>query len=353
MTKVGRAMAARVPQNLLRQARRVRLLLGIFLSVVFVAITLSGVDTQQVGRLIFAASPLVLGAALGLVVLELGTRAFRWHQLMKPVASAASYRRSLAFLCIGYFANSMLPARLGDLARAYLAGRAFNAPRLGILGTIVVERFADGVTMLFGVIVFGSIVAAGAAIRDTAVALAAVGVAGIAVLAAGVIVARRAGLHSTAFGRVATDLVDRVGRGAAAIRSPGGLATIAGATIVAFVVAVSVVFTIASSVGLRLAPEQAALVTAGLALSLAIPAAPGSVGTYEFVGVSILTGLGFAPELSLATVVLVHVFASVPAALAGLIAMWIYHVRVQTIVDSAEPAEALDSGSDAYGARPA
>ena len=352
MTQVGRQMAVRVPQQLRAHARRIRLLLGIVLSLLFLAVTVSGVDTQLVGQLILAASPVGLAAALGLVFLELAVRGFRWQVLLSGIATAP-YLRSLGFLCIGYFANSMLPARLGDLARAYLAGDAFNAPRLGTLGTIIVERFSDGVTMLLGVLVFGSIVATAGAVRDTAVALGAVGVAGILVLAVGALVARRAGLHATTLGRVATDLIDRVARGAVVLRTPRGLASVVGATIVAFALSVGVLFTIAGSVGMRLTPEQAALVTAGLALSLAIPAAPGSVGTYEFVGVSILTSLGFPPEQSLATVVLVHVFTSVPAALAGLVAMWIYHVRVQTIVETAEPVEGIEPGSETYGARTA
>lgn len=333
----------RAPERLQNRRWYLRLIAGIAVSAVFLYLTASRVDLPRVAQLILDASPLPLAGVLGLVLLELAIRAIRWQRLLAGIADAPSYRRSVAFLCIGYFANSVLPARLGDLARAYLAGQAFGAPRLATLGTIVVERVADGLMMLLAVIVVGSVVAAGATIRDTALALLAVGLAGLAVAAVALSVGRRARLHTTRFGRLATGLAGRIVIGAAALRRPAGVVAVVGTTLLAFAVSVVVMATTAGAVGLSLAPEQAILVTAGAALSLAIPAAPSSLGTYEFVGLAILAGLGFPAELSLATIVLVHVFATVPSALAGFIAVWVYQVRVQTIVATAEPATAIES----------
>ena len=64
----------------------------------------------------------------------------------------------------------------------------------------------------------------------------------------------------------------------------------------------------------------------GLALSTAVPAAPGSLGTYEFVGTTILIGLGVPSEPALAIVVLVHVMATLPPAVVGLVMSWTLHL---------------------------
>jgi uncharacterized membrane protein YbhN (UPF0104 family) len=207
------------------------------------------------------------------------------------------------------------------------------------LGTIMIERLSDGLIMLATVILAGALVPTAGAIRDTAIALSFVGLAGLLVLSVGLVVARRTRADSTRVGALVEGLISRVMAGTVALRSIGGAVRVVGATAVGLVTAILIVSSVAAAVGLQLSPLQAAVVTAGLALSMAIPAAPGSLGTYEFVGVSILVGLGFPAEASLATIVLVHVIATVPPALAGMVSMWFLHLRVGTIVAGADPAE--------------
>ncbi|CAN5543690.1 lysylphosphatidylglycerol synthase transmembrane domain-containing protein [soil metagenome] len=335
MSRLGR----RVPKQARAHAARLRIVLGIALSLLFLAITVAGIDLPLVGSFMLAASPLWLAAAVAFVAADVGVRAFRWRTLLGGIASVR-YRLALAFLCIGYFANALLPARLGDVARAYLAGNAFLAPRLATLGTIMIERLSDGLIMLATVIVAGALVPTAGAIRDTAIALLFAGLAGLLVLSVGLVVARRTRAESTRFGALVEGLISRVMAGTVALRTIGGAVRVVGATAVGLVTAILIVSSVAAAVGLELSPLQAAVVTAGLALSMAIPAAPGSLGTYEFVGVSILVGLGFPAEASLATIMLVHVIATVPPALAGMVSMWFLHLRVGTIVARADPAEA-------------
>jgi uncharacterized membrane protein YbhN (UPF0104 family) len=85
------------------------------------------------------------------------------------------------------------------------------------------------------------------------------------------------------------------------------------------------------SLGLPLNPIQWAFVIGVLALSTAIPAAPGSLGTYEFAGVTALGILGIGPSQALAATVLIHVIAALPPALIGLVATLLLHVRIGEI----------------------
>ena len=112
----------------------------------------------------------------------------------------------------------MLPARLGDVARAYLAGRSFGISRLAVLGTVVVERLADGLFILGLVVVLGLAVAGGESLASTAAWLAAIAAAGGAVLLVGLLYLRRSG-GGRIWGRLRS-LVDRVLRGAEALRTP-------------------------------------------------------------------------------------------------------------------------------------
>lgn len=327
----------------------VRLLAGILISLAFVVATISRVDLGEVGVALRQVDLAAVALAVPLVFAELFIRALRWERLLRPIA-AIPLSRSAAYLAIGYFANSMLPARLGDVARAFLAGRAFGVSRLAVLGSVVVERLADGVFILGLVVVLGLTVAGGGSLAATAGWLAVLGATGSVGLVLAIAWLRR---PSGGAVRVRVrSLVDRVLLGAQALRSPAGVAVVAALTAAAFTPAVVVFALIASAAGVELTLLQSALVMGGLALSTSIPAAPGSIGTYEFVGLAMLTALGVDPEVGLAIVVVVHLVVTLPVALAGLVCAWLLHFRVADITHEGAPAAIEGADEDASAAAP-
>lgn len=310
---------------------------GLAVSVAFVLVIVSRVDLAGVGHALLRAAPALLLVCLALAWLEICARAWRWQYLLRPIGRIG-YLPSLAYLCVGYFANTFLPVRLGDLARAYLAGSTFGVPRLATLGTIVVERLTDGVTILAIALALGLLVAGGASLAATAVWLTLAALLGGLGLVGAIRVLRSRAVAATQLGRLVNQLLQRLAAGAEAIRRPRGLAVVLAWTLFAYGFAVASLTVVAASVGLDLTPLQAGFVMAGLALSTAIPAAPGSVGTYEFVGLTLLTALGFDPEASLAAVVLLHLAGTIPPAAVGLAMTWHYHVRVESIAEEPSPA---------------
>jgi len=270
-----------------------------------------------------------------LVLVELTIRAERWRILLHPSAPVP-LRSAFAYLTIGYFANAVLPARLGDPARAYLAGRSFGISSLVTLGTIVVERVSDALTILLVVLVAGIVVAPGSQLAGSAAVLTAVAVIGLVAVVVVGIVMLRSGFLDRGPGRRMWAVVARVGEGAAVLRRPRGAALILGLTIVPFGVAVGTFGAVAGALGLPLDPVEWAFVLGVLALSTAIPAAPGSLGTYEFAGVTALGILGIGSSQALAATVLIHVIAALPPALLGLAATLILHVRVTDIEATAD-----------------
>lgn len=317
----------------------VRVLLGVVISAVFVVATLARVDLGEVGLAIGKVQPAGLVLAIALVFVELAIRAARWRVLLVAIRDVP-FRTAAAYLSIGYFANSLLPARLGDVARAFLAGRAFGMPRVTVLGTILVERLADGFAILAIVGLLGLSLASGGSLATAAlwlVGLAAVGGAGL--------VATLIYVRGSGGGRVRLTigaLLDRLVQGMVALRTPTGALTTVALTFVAFGVAVATFAIVAAATSLDLTLAQAAFAMGGVALSTSVPAAPGSIGTYEFVGTTILVGLGVSPETALVTIVLVHLIATIPPALLGLGAAWRLHFRVGEIAADAAPGSLVN-----------
>jgi len=335
-------------------ARRdiIRLLVGVAISIVFLAVTLARVDLAEAAAAIGRAAPLGLAAALAVVLVDLALRALRWHVLLLNVEGAAEtppYRLAFGYLTLGFAANAVLPARLGDVARAVLAADTFRTPRLAIFGTIMIERVSDGLIMLALAVVSSLVVASASELQSlTGYAIALV-VAGLVTAVGGWLAITRSALASTRIALLVTGLVRRVSAGAGALREPRPAISFVGLTALLATTAIIVAWTVSAAVGIELSPIQAVLFLSGIALSLAIPAAPGALGTYEFVGVAIITGLGYTPEQGLATILLMRIITTFPPALIGVGSIWALHVRPGSIIETAEsgdeaPASAIGDG---------
>ena len=319
-----------------------RLAVSLAISAVFLYLALSSVDLAAVGRAIADASPAWLLLALGIVIVDLGLRALRWQLLLHGVRGAGTrpgYRLTVGYLTIGFAANFVLPARLGDVARAMLAGTAFRTPRLAIFGTIMIERLGDGLTMLALAIGSSVLVARIAELNQLALFVVVAGAGGLVALAVGWFVLTRTGIATTRVGELVLGIVGRVAAGAGALTTVRGAASIVGMTWLLAGTACLVAWAVSNALGMALSPPQVVLFLSGIALSLAIPAAPGAIGTYEFVGKTIIVTLGFSAEQGLATILLMRLLTTVPPALAGLISLVVLHVRPSSIVHASEGDE--------------
>jgi glycosyltransferase 2 family protein len=316
----------------------VRLVLGLAVGVALLALVIAQVDLRAVAGVVVAASPAGIGLAVGIVLLDLLIRALRWQVLLRAASAGApsQWRRAVAYLTIGYLANLLLPARLGDLGRAYLAGQAFNVSRLAALGTIIVERVADGLTMLALAVGASLLVAGVATVQTLALYGAALALAGIVTLVIGWWLLTRTRLAATRAGSMLRALAAKVSEGMAALRTQAGLSAVTLTTLGAAATATLVAWAVGGAVGLNLSPAEAALFLSAVALSLAIPAAPASLGTYELVGVIVLTSFGHTADQAFATILLMRAVTLLPPVLIGVVSVWILHLRPATIIEATE-----------------
>jgi len=97
---------------------------------------------------------LIGGANLGLLALGLlayyltfPLRSLRWTLILRGVGSPVPYRDATEILYLSWFVNCVVPAKLGDLYRAYLLRGNYNASISRTVGTIFLERIADVVVI--------------------------------------------------------------------------------------------------------------------------------------------------------------------------------------------------------------
>ncbi len=74
-------------------------------------------------------------------------RAARWKVFLKPVLANPSYEARFGSTCIGFMANNLLPARVGEFARAYAFSKIQPISLSASFGSLVVERLFDALTL--------------------------------------------------------------------------------------------------------------------------------------------------------------------------------------------------------------
>ena len=75
------------------------------------------------------------------------SRAFRWKLLIEPLGYSPSLKKTMYSLMVGYFANLALP-RLGEVTRCGTLSKAESIPFTGLLGTVIIERIVDVLSLL-------------------------------------------------------------------------------------------------------------------------------------------------------------------------------------------------------------
>lgn len=95
----------------------------------------------------------LLTAAVFVATVGYLVRAMRWKVLLAPAKADTKLRSRFASVSIGFMANNLLPARVGEFARAYAISRMEPISAGAAFGSLVVERFMDGLVLLLLLIV--------------------------------------------------------------------------------------------------------------------------------------------------------------------------------------------------------
>ena len=323
-----------------------RAALGLVISAIALVLVVRTVDVEAAWQTLKTAQPQWIALLLVFVVADVLLRAVRWRVLLSPLASVPA-GTTLASLLVGYLANNVLPARLGEVVRAHDLGQRTTVSRSAILGTIVIERVVD----TFVVVAIASIAILVLSVRGIVASAVLAGLAVTALLVVGV-AAGIAAHRLPGAARVAAFL-DRWPRVRAALsRLREGLAVASNARVVGIAVALSLASwtctvlafaAAAQAVGVEPTIGQAALLAAGTNLATAIPAGPGYVGTFELAVITIAGSVGIDKTSALAFGLLVHLATLLVTSVGGAIVL-IFGGRGRR-AETAEDAEAADEAA--------
>lgn len=121
------------------------------LVLLLLVVALPGFDLSKLPQYISQANPWWLLAALGVYYLGFPLRGYRWALLIRGVGYPLRTKDSTEIIFLSWLVNCVVPAKLGDVYRAYLLRVNYLVSLSKTFGTVFIERVFD----LIAIVVLG------------------------------------------------------------------------------------------------------------------------------------------------------------------------------------------------------
>jgi uncharacterized protein (TIRG00374 family) len=341
--------------------------IGITLAGAGMWIFLRSIDIRKLGEQIVHANPLVLVTVAALSIVAIWLRALR-SMLLLPSCSVKQKKNLFPIAMVGFMVNNILPARMGEAARAVLLWKKNGYSGAVSVGSLVLERILD--TLVFMACFFVPVFmipglsrssasgggAAGSLTLDViALGFCAAFCAGVVVLVAYSrfpLVVRKGGKKlcasrlvprrfASGLTRIAAELISNLDW-VFSLKRAAGVAVLSFAIVSCYAV-MTVLLINDKSYGFA----KGLFSSAFAAIGAAIPLAPGYVGTMHAVFLQGLLLCGISREQAGAATIFFHAVPYVAVTLLGLYYYFRFQVKFKDIskasdhIDTREPGENL------------
>lgn len=299
--------------------RRVLPVVAVAVTLVFAWLAVRDVDAADAWRAARDSDPRWLPAAVAVFLFSIWLRAVRWRLLFPPGARPPQRIVTRALL-VGYFFNTILPARAGEAARVLALTRATRSSRAEAAATVIVERTFDVLALLALLFVLVPWLPDVTWLRPAAwlaAALAALLLVAIVVLARWGDRPLRRALRP--FGARAEAAGGNLGVGLAALRDARVAAEALALTAISWVVLGLSFWLVMRAFDLGLSPIAGMLVLIATGVGSILPSSPAGLGVFEAATVLALHAYGISDSTALSFAVVLHVVNIVPFLAAGAI----------------------------------
>lgn len=254
-------------------------------------------------------------------------RAIRWSLLLHPVKRI----QPLALfnpMMLGWFANNVLPLRMGEIVRAYLAGKKFSVSVSATLATILLERICDTLAFLSTFLISALFFAFPHYIEKGAAALGGACVLAIATL---VFISHHLSKFNAIVHRIpliphglkekVIHIAANFSHGVSTMKSVKDILGSLALSIVIWVLEGTVLYMFGRAFSIGMSYPASFFLLFFLGISVTLPQAPGYVGVMELFGVSALGILGVPKDQALPVILTLHAAQFVYVGVLGLWAL--------------------------------
>jgi uncharacterized protein (TIRG00374 family) len=131
--------------SLARRLRQPRTIVSILvpLAIIVIFVALNGDQLSRVPGLILKANPALAALAFAVFYLGFPLRGYRWARLLRGTGLPIATRDATEILFLSWLVNCVVPAKLGDVYRAWLLKINSTASLSRTFGTVFIERVLD------------------------------------------------------------------------------------------------------------------------------------------------------------------------------------------------------------------
>ena len=315
-----------------------RVWIGFAVSLLFIGLFLYRTDFDEIRDAFANANYFIAFAALPVYFLGIWLRTVRWQYLLRPVRRVSAWRL-FPVVIIGLMANNLIPARAGELVRAYILGERERVNKAAALGTIAIDRLFDGLTLLPALVILAVFVGGGEEFEanllvtkftvdflQLAVIMAVLFGAALAVF---VLLAFSEAWRGRADGLIATltparfrpsveGLARSFFKGLDVLRSPGDLAVARVMSALSWLLEATMYYLVGLAFDIEVGFHIYLLATAAANLAIAVLASQGGIGPFELVTKQTFIAAGVASSTAAAYAIGLHALVLLPVTAAGL-----------------------------------
>ena len=314
--------------------RSVRFWASLAISAVFIGLFLRATHPVAIKNAMVGANYWYLLPAFGVLLCAISARCVRWSVLMRPVAPLSPLRL-LPYAIIGYMANNLLPARAGEVVRAYVLGDREDVSKLGTFGTIAVERLFDGCILVLMLLIAGSYVGFNdnklriIALASTVFFLAALVAFYILTLSearAKRVVHRLVAFLPARFEHRAEGIAEALVLSLRSVHDARSLVLVLIFSTAAWTIEAGAYAVVGLGFHLGVGFPNYVLLLAAANLAIIIPTFFGGTGPFEWAAKLTLVGAGVSNSVAGAYAIIAHALVLVPTTILGLILLWSFGV---------------------------
>lgn len=309
-----------------------RAAVGIALSAILLWWALRGVSIARVLEVIGSGNPWEFAIATLLATLIFPLRARRWRTILDPIFPRLPFGALWRSTAIGMMVNNVVPARAGEVARAYVLTRETPVPFSTSIASLAVDRVFDAIVLLLlaflalldpafphGARVGGMSVERWAIGGTSLVLVLVIGLYALVFFPAQLIrlfelFARRLSPRIEERGSAA---LATFAAGLSVLRSPGHFVAVLFWTVLHWLCNALGWWISMRAIGIDVPFSATLLLQALVALGVAVPAAPGFFGVFETVSRIGLTIYGVAPDRATSWALGFHVMSFLPITFIG------------------------------------
>ncbi|MDH5511536.1 MAG: flippase-like domain-containing protein [Nitrospinota bacterium] len=327
---------------------------GWVISLLFVALAIWKMDFGKVWESMKMVEFIWIIPAVVLNFLIICVRSIRWRIFIEPV-KMISFLSTLSAMAIGFMANMVLPARMGEVVRALVLSEKEKIPIGSAFGTVVIERVFDGLSVVVVMALTLALVtpttAAATEIFD-GIKIAGLSASALFITVFFIIflfhkqvkpvvwlIDVTTGILPGNWGKKVRDMLESIRLGLDSIDHGGRIARIAAWSLPTWALAAPFNLLIFRSMGLELPWESGFVVLVTQIFGLMVPSGPGFVGAYHAATMAGLMFYGVDKETALSVAVVMHLVVFCAQTAPGFFFLWKDGDTLSGIKEREEKAE--------------